>query len=150
MKLQEAMENCLEELLKQASIENRLTGAVKMANEERDPDYQVDADAKLMGDKNKDQSVNRTGAAPGAGAPAASRMAPPAALSPDAARQFRSLKPGGNATTAPRRATAASDLDLRGDVNTAMRRSPGTGRQAGPGRRAGRTVGPGHGAALAR
>jgi foldase protein PrsA len=36
------------ELLRAASVENRLTGDVKMANEERQPDFRVDGDVKRM------------------------------------------------------------------------------------------------------
>lgn len=106
VKLQEAMEKFLHELLKQAAVENRLTGAVKLANEENEKEYQVDGDAKLMGDKNKDGSVNRTNAPAVTASPSSPNIPPPAALSPEAARQFRPLKPGGNppgraATAAP-------------------------------------------------
>lgn len=105
VKLQEAMEKCLHELLKRSSVENRLTGAVKLANEENNKDYQVDGDAKLMGDRNKDASVNRTNAPAVTASPSSPSIPPPAALSPEAARQFRPLKRGGNppatATTTP-------------------------------------------------
>ena len=37
-----------QELIKAAAIENQLTGTVKLANEEKDPDYGVDDDVKLM------------------------------------------------------------------------------------------------------
>jgi foldase protein PrsA len=36
------------ELLRGAAIENRLTGDIKMANEEQHPDFRVDGDVKLM------------------------------------------------------------------------------------------------------
>jgi foldase protein PrsA len=36
------------ELLRRAAIENRLTGDIKMANEELHPDFRVDGDVKLM------------------------------------------------------------------------------------------------------
>ena len=37
VKLKEAMKSVFEELIKAAAIENRLTGQVKLANEEKDP-----------------------------------------------------------------------------------------------------------------
>jgi foldase protein PrsA len=96
VKLKEAMEKLFEELIKEAEIENRLTGAVKMADEERDPRYRVDGDVRLMGNKGKGGSDGRAGGAPSAAAAQVPKMQRPAALSPDAARQFRPLKPGGN------------------------------------------------------
>ncbi len=51
VKLKEAMETIFQDLVKQAAIENRLTGMIKLANEERDPDFRVDGDVKLMGNR---------------------------------------------------------------------------------------------------
>jgi foldase protein PrsA len=96
VKLKEAMEKFFQDLIKEAAIENRLTGSVKMANEERAPEYRVDGDVKLMGNKGNDGgSATRADAAAGA-ATRSARLPRPAALSPEAAKQFRPLKPGGN------------------------------------------------------
>ncbi len=79
-----------------------------MANEERDPAFRVDGDVKLMaGDKNGGGGAASTdGSTPSASPSATPRIPPPAALSPDAAKQFRPLKPGGNPTP-----TAAQPAD---------------------------------------
>jgi foldase protein PrsA len=101
VKLKDEMEKFFEELIKQASIENRLTGAIKMSNEDLHPEYRVDGDVKLMGGKGGDgePATRAGGAAPAAGA--STKMPRPAALSPEAAKQFRPLKPGGNPTPQP-------------------------------------------------
>jgi parvulin-like peptidyl-prolyl isomerase len=104
VKLKEAMETIFQDLIKQAAIENRLTGMIKMANEERDPDYRVDGDVKLMANKGNTGTDPRAVKSPGTASTAA-KLPPPVALSPEAAQQFRPLKPGGNpapaATPAP-------------------------------------------------
>ncbi len=48
VKLKETMGLVMQELMKDAAIENQLTGTVKLAKEEKDPDYGVDSDVKLM------------------------------------------------------------------------------------------------------
>lgn len=100
VKLKEVMEAYFEALLKEASIENRLTGAIKMANEELDPNYRVDGNVKLMGNKEGDGAATKAGGAAPAAAPI-NKIPPPVALSPEAAQQFRPLKPGGNPAAAP-------------------------------------------------
>ncbi len=40
VKLKETMNQVFQELAKAAGIENKLTGTIKMANEEQDPEYQ--------------------------------------------------------------------------------------------------------------
>jgi parvulin-like peptidyl-prolyl isomerase len=98
VKLKEAMETIFQDLVRAAAIENRLTGMIKMANEEKNPDFRVDGDVKLMGNRNSTGVDPRTVNARPTGAPA--KMPRPAALSPEvASQQFRPLKPGGN--TAP-------------------------------------------------
>jgi foldase protein PrsA len=97
VKLKEAMEKFFEELIREAEIENRLTGAVKLANEEREQHYRVDGDVQLMGNKGNDNgsAARSAKAAPGGAAP--TKLQRPAALSPEVgAKQFRPLKPGGN------------------------------------------------------
>lgn len=107
VKLKDAMENYFERLIKAAAIENRLTGSVKIANEDLHPEYRVDGDVKLMGRKDGDDAAasRAGGAAPAAGTPV--KMQRPAALSPEAARQFRPLKPGGNPAPQPGTGAAA-------------------------------------------
>jgi foldase protein PrsA len=93
VKLKEAMEQVFQDLIKAAAVENRLTGQIKEANEEKmtGAGYQVDKDVKLMGNRD-----NGTGPSPRSGAAGNVKLPPPAALSPEAAKQFRPLKPGGN------------------------------------------------------
>ena len=104
VKLKEAMADVFHELVKVSSIENLLTGTVKLANEEKDPDYGVDKDVKLMSRESsaKDGDARANGAPP-TGSVARAKLPPPVALSPEAAKQFeklnRPLKPGGNASS---------------------------------------------------
>src|SRR5262249_9777220 len=101
VKLKEAMEKFFQDLIREAAIENRLTGSVKMANEERAPEYRVDGDVKLMGNKGNDGgAATRADAAAGA-ATRAPKLPRPVALSPEAAKQFRPLRPGGNSAPQP-------------------------------------------------
>ena len=110
VKLKEAMGRLFEELVKAAAIENRLTGTVKLANEERNPDYGKDQDVQLMSGQNAKGGDPRGQAAAAPGA--RMKMPPPAALSPDAAKQFeklnRPLKPGTTGGTATTTAPAAA------------------------------------------
>jgi parvulin-like peptidyl-prolyl isomerase len=103
VKLKEAMADVFRELIKGSEIENRLTGTVKLANEEKDPDYGVDSNVKLMSRETDNKAGDAKAAAPVAGAAARAKMPPPAALSSEAAKQFekmnRPLKPGGGAST---------------------------------------------------
>ncbi len=48
VKLKEAMSEFFVELMKASEIDNKLTGRVKMANEEEHPDHRVDGEVKLM------------------------------------------------------------------------------------------------------
>ena len=100
VKLKETMEGIFQDLIREASIENRLTGMIKMAKEERDPDFRVDGDVKLMGNRGNGGTDPRANNAVGTASTAA-KIPPPVALSPEAARQFRPLKPGGNPTAPP-------------------------------------------------
>jgi hypothetical protein len=118
VKLKEVMETFFEELIKAAAVENRLTGSVKMANEGLDPNYKVDEDVKLMGKKPGDDKAP-TGA-PGATnpttGPSPTKSPRPVMLAPDADKQFRPLKPGGNPTTP---AGSSSTAPQSGTSNTA-------------------------------
>ena len=108
VKLKEVMEKYFEALIKAAAIENRLTGSVKMAHEDLQPEFRVDGDVKLMGRKDAESgTATRAGGAAAAAPGGTAKMPRPAALSPDAARQFRPLKPGGNPQQAAGKATVA-------------------------------------------
>jgi hypothetical protein len=81
-------------LIKAAAIENRLIGSVKLANEEKDADYRVDKDVKLMGNQeNGGDSADPRAAAAAAGSSAAKVKLPtPAAASPEAVQQFEKMQ----------------------------------------------------------
>jgi foldase protein PrsA len=95
VKLEHVMEGLFQDLLRAAAIENLLTGAVKLANEDKQAGYRVDGDVQLMGSKGGGSQANSPLPA-GAAAASSTKLPPPAALSPEAAKQFRPLKPGGN------------------------------------------------------
>ena len=104
VRLKEAMADVFRELIKVSAIENMLTGSVKLANEEKDPDYGVDKDVKLMSrESSGKESATRASGAAGSGTAVRAKLPPPVALSAEAAKQFdkinRPLKPGGNAST---------------------------------------------------
>jgi hypothetical protein len=103
VKLKEAMADVFRELIKGSEIENRLTGTVKLANEEKDPDYGVDQGVKLMSRETEKAGDAKAAAPVAAGARPRTKIPPPAALSSEAAQQYekmnRPLKPGGNAST---------------------------------------------------
>ena len=84
-----------QELVKSAAVENRLTGQIKLANEERDPNFRVDGDVKLMGNGDGGNGSQPHGGA-AAGSTPSLKLPPPAALSSEAAKKFRPLKAGGN------------------------------------------------------
>lgn len=47
-KLKEEMSEVFEALVRASAVENKLTGQIKLASEETNPDYRVDSDVKLM------------------------------------------------------------------------------------------------------
>ena len=104
VKLKEAMAEVFRELVKVSAIENMLTGNVKLAKEEQDPDYgREDKQVKLMSRESSSKEAETQAAAPaGTGPIKRAKLPPPAALSAEAAKQFdkldRPLKPGGNAS----------------------------------------------------
>jgi len=99
VKLKEAMILVFQDLLKQSAIENQLTGTVKLANEEQNPDFGVDHDVKLMSPQPEGKGRGTQGPAPD-GSVSRTKLPPPAALSPEAAQQFeklqRPLRPSGD------------------------------------------------------
>jgi parvulin-like peptidyl-prolyl isomerase len=93
VKLKEAMQGIFQELLKSAAIENQLAGTIKLANEEKDPDFGVDRDVKLMSNPAAAKGSDARAAAAAGPVPAGARpkIPTPAALAPDAAQQFDKL-----------------------------------------------------------
>ena len=71
VKLKDAMESYYNDLIKAASIENRLAGTTKLANEELNEDFKADGDRKLMSDPNSaipESKVSSSARAAAAGA----------------------------------------------------------------------------------
>jgi parvulin-like peptidyl-prolyl isomerase len=88
VKLKEAMSETFVELMKAAAIDNKLTGHVKLANEELEPDHQVDGDVQLM--SNPGEIQNQPSAKPAAPATRA-KLPTPAGL-PDTVKKADSLQ----------------------------------------------------------
>jgi foldase protein PrsA len=118
VKLKETMGVVFQELVKMSAIENKLVGTVKLANEEREDDYNsVDkSNVKLMknaggggGDGTVDDRAVRAAAAGGASAGTKVKLPPPVAVSPEAVQQFENIQKrplkgsqgNGNAAPAP-------------------------------------------------
>lgn len=98
-KLQEAMKDAFTDLMKAAEVDNRLTGAVKLANEQDHPDHQTDREVKLMGAEGQNTlpsatSPRSTSPNAPAGTPAASgrTSTPPTGVSPDVANTAEGLR----------------------------------------------------------
>ena len=89
VKLKEAMGLVFQELVKAAAIENQLTGTVKLADEEKEPDFQqvTDKDVKLMSNPppSTKPEPRAAGAAPRPKTPL------PVALPKEAAEQYDKL-----------------------------------------------------------
>ncbi len=102
IKLEEKIKEVFGELMDAASIDNRLTGTVKLANEERYPEYQAgkDRDVKLMGGDPSSTAPGRanTGTADAkapSGRPAAKALrtpAPPAGVPSEVVNQAERVK----------------------------------------------------------
>ncbi len=75
VKLKEAMSDVFRELVKAAAIENQLTGTVKLANEEKDPEYGVDKDVKLMSRESSGKEGDARATAPARIGPCHTRQA---------------------------------------------------------------------------
>ncbi|SIO11566.1 foldase protein PrsA [Singulisphaera sp. GP187] len=89
VKLKEAMTTTFGDLMDSASIDNKLTGHVKLANEKL-PDNQLDANVQLMSDPSGAQ--DQAGAQPKAAQANAPKLPTPAAASADVVNQVESLK----------------------------------------------------------
>jgi len=99
VKLREEMGKVFEDLIKQAAIENKLVGTIKLANEENDPEFRVDKDVKLMsnaGDGVPEASGKAQAAAAAGTSPTKAKAPRPVAVSAEAAAEFDKghLKPG--------------------------------------------------------
>jgi parvulin-like peptidyl-prolyl isomerase len=99
VKLKEAMGAVFQEFLNAAAIENKLTGSIKLAHEQRNPDYRVDGSVNLMSNPpaaKQSGSAPNSEAAPAADATARPKLPPPVALSPEAAKQFDAIQQRGS------------------------------------------------------
>ncbi len=99
VKLKETMGVVFQELVKMSAIENKLVGAVKLANEEQQDDYNsVDkSKVKLMsnaggGDGTVDDRVARAAASGSASAGSRVKLPPPVAASPEAVQQYENFQ----------------------------------------------------------
>jgi len=95
VKLKEAMNAFMVDLMKAAAIDNKLTGHTKLAHEDEQHDALGDDEVKLMSNPAgalPDSTQKPNGAA--AGAAALPRLPAPAAASPDVVKQAESLKRG--------------------------------------------------------
>jgi hypothetical protein len=91
-KLEAAVKDVFNELMLAASVDNRLTGAIKLANEQNDPDSKINPDdVKLMSGEARPAPgrANTSGAAPArrAGQPASARPTTPTGLPDGVANQ---------------------------------------------------------------
>ena len=105
VKLKEAMADVFRELIKASAIENQLTGTVKLANEEKDPDYGVDQDVKLMSRRSRRQGRRCTSDRAGRErVPVHERSCRPQPHCPaEAAQQFEKLRSPLEAAVRPAR-----------------------------------------------
>ncbi len=90
VKLKEAMNEVFVELMRVASIDNKLTGQVKLANEEVLPGSQTDGDVKLMGHEQGPGVPPSPTPSTGTNVPRG-KLPPPVAVSPEVLNQAESL-----------------------------------------------------------
>jgi foldase protein PrsA len=90
VKLKETMGAVMQELIKSAAIENQLTGTVKLANEEKDPNYAVDGDVNLMSNPPTSGAAPKARAVSGA-MPKGKSATPPVGLSQEALKEFQRI-----------------------------------------------------------
>ena len=90
VKLKEAMSGYFVDLMRNAAIDNKLNGHVKMANEENDPAHRVDREVKLM--SNPDSAPRSRSGVPAIGSGARTKLPTPAAASPEVVKQLESIK----------------------------------------------------------
>jgi parvulin-like peptidyl-prolyl isomerase len=90
VKLKEAMGEYFVELMKGSAIDNKLTGQVKLANEEKE--YPVDGEVKLMGNQNPKTAADRNlPESTSSGTGAKTKLPPPVAASPEVIEQGERL-----------------------------------------------------------
>ena len=110
VKLKEAMGLVMQELIKASSIENQLTGTVKLANEEKHTEYGVQDDVKLMSNPpHVAKAAAGSGGTMSAAARAKMAAQPPPGLSPEVVREFeKRINRPKRTPTAPENGTSAS------------------------------------------
>ena len=86
VKLKEEMGKVMIDLMQVASIDNKLTGKIKLANEQPD----VDQEIKLMGGKPGPSNTNTSTARPGAGGATRQKTPTPVGLPPEVVNQGQS------------------------------------------------------------
>lgn len=86
--LKEKMAEVFNDMVKNAAIDNMLTGKTKLKNEEAMPESQVDGTVQTTGLQSRDDA----GDAPAAGAGGKVKLPTPAALSPDAVRETEKIR----------------------------------------------------------
>jgi foldase protein PrsA len=91
VKLKEQMGLVFQEFVKAAAIENQLTGKVKLANEEKEPEFGVDKDVKLMSNPPAGK-MPAPAKRPAAATSSATKTPLPVALPKEAAEQFERLQ----------------------------------------------------------
>jgi foldase protein PrsA len=89
VKLKEVMNDVFVAMMRAAAIDNKLTGQVKLANEDLLPESQVAGDVKLM--SNAGGGNAPAAPAPAGTAPPRTNLPPPAAASPDVIKQAEKL-----------------------------------------------------------
>jgi parvulin-like peptidyl-prolyl isomerase len=104
VKLKETMGAIMQELIRSAAIENQLTGTVKLADEEKHPEYGVDGDVNLMSNPPATKGAPKPGTVSGA-MPRGKNAAAPVGLAPETVREFERIK------SRPRSGSAASSND---------------------------------------
>ncbi len=93
VKLKETMGLVMQELIKGSEIENQLTGTIKVANEEKHPEYGVQDDVKLMSNPPHAAAKGGTSDATAAATRAKLAAKPPVGLSAEALREFEKDQP---------------------------------------------------------
>lgn len=93
VKLKETMGEVFQALVKNAAIENRLVGNVKLANEDQEPDYRVDKEVKLMSDSGERASdAEATPSAEGAAPEGRAKLPAPVAAPREVVEQFEKIQ----------------------------------------------------------
>jgi parvulin-like peptidyl-prolyl isomerase len=91
VKLKEQMGMVMQELIKASAIENQLTGTVKLANEEKQTEFGVQDDVRLMSNPPHGQAAPKASGAMSAAARQKMATQPPPGLSPEVTREFEKI-----------------------------------------------------------